>query len=228
VESVSEARGEGREAEPVKGAPPRRGRRRASQGETGTARTEIIAAARHEFTDNGYDGASLRAVARRAGVDAALVHHYFSDKAALFAETIEVPVRPDLLVAEILRGPHEAIGASVVRTLIARFDDRMTRDTVIALIRTALGHEFAARMLRQFLLREVLQRITTELRLDDGELRAGLAASQLVGLIVARYGIRIGPLADATPDELVARIGPVVQWYLLGDRDGLPDSSSDA
>ena len=228
MESASETQGDGREVEPVKSAPVRRGRRRGGQGETGAARAEIIAAARHEFSDNGYDGASLRAVARRAGVDAALVHHYFTDKAALFAETVEVPVRPDLLVAEILRGPRDAIGASIVRTLIARFDDRMTRDTVIALIRTALGHEFAARMLRQFLLREVLQRITAELQLEDGELRAGLAASQLVGLIVARYGIRIGPLAEATPDELVSRIGPVVQWYLLGDHEGIPRSSPNA
>ena len=199
-------------------SPARRGRRRKAEDETGTARAEIVAAARREFTASGYDGVSLRAVARRAGVDAALVHHYFDTKADLFAATINAPTRPDLLVAEILRGPRDAIGSTIVRTLVTRFDDRATRDTFIALIRTALGHEFAARMLRQFLLREVLQRITTELQLDDGELRAGLAASQLVGLVVARYGLRIGPLADATPDELVSRIGPVVQWYLLGDR----------
>jgi AcrR family transcriptional regulator len=207
-------------------APARRGRRRNSEGETATARAEIIDAARREFSESGYDGVSLRAVARRAGVDAALVHHYFSDKADLFAATVDAPVRPDLLVADILRGPRDAIGASIVRTVLTRFDDRLTRDTVIALIRTALGHEFAARMLRQFLLREVLQRITDELRLDDGELRASLAASQLVGIIVARYGIRIGPLADASTDEIVSRIGPVVQWYLLGDpSEGSPPRS---
>lgn len=201
----------------VNETPTRRGRRRSSPDTGSDTRADIVAAARQEFVDNGYDAASLRAVARAAGVDAALVHHYFRDKADLFAATLDIPIRPDRIVSEILLGPRDAVGASIVRAIITRFDDRATRDTVIALVRTALGHEFAARLLRQFLLREVLHRVTTGLNLDDGELRASFAASQLVGLIVARYGIRIDPLVDATTDEVVARIGPVVQWYLLGD-----------
>jgi hypothetical protein len=88
---------------------------------------------------------------------------------------------------------------------------------VIALVRTALGHEFAARMLRQFLLRELLQRVTATLGLDDEERRAAFAASQIVGLMIARYGLRLGPLAEASDDEVVATVGPVVQWYLTGD-----------
>jgi AcrR family transcriptional regulator len=177
-----------------------------------------VAAARVEFAAHGYDTVSIRAVARRAGVDPALVHHYFGDKADLFAATVDIPIRPDRLVAEILRGPRDAIGATIVRTLVTSLDDRAARDTVIALIRTALGHEFAARLLRQFLMREVLHRITVELELDDGELRASFAATQIVGLLVARYGIRLGPLAEASTDEIVARVGPVVQWHLFGDR----------
>jgi AcrR family transcriptional regulator len=206
-----------------KATPTRRGRRRGSPDTGSDARADIVAAARREFADNGYDATSLRAVARSAGVDAALVHHYFSDKADLFAATLDIPIRPDRIVAEILTGPRDAVGATIVRAIVTRFDDRATQETVIALVRTALGHEFAARLLRQFLLREVLHRITTELGLDDGELRASFAASQLVGLIVARYGIRIDPLAQATTDEVVARVGPVVQWYLLGD-DSAPSS----
>jgi len=205
-------------------APVRRGRRRAVAGSEGAARADIVAAARREFAAAGYDAVSMRAVARRAGVDPALVHHYFTDKADLFAATVDVPVRPDRIVTDILRGPREAIGEGIVRAIVTQFDNPAVRDTVIALIRTALGHEFAARMLRQFLLREVLQKITVELKLDDGELRASFAASQLVGLIIARYGIRIGPLADSTPDEVVARIGPVVQWYLLGEHPAPPIS----
>jgi AcrR family transcriptional regulator len=193
----------------------RRGRRRTAEAGAGT-RADIVAAARVEFADNGYDSTSLRAVARRAGVDAALVHHYFADKAGLFAATVDVPIRPDRLVAEILRGPRDMIGETIVRTIVTEFDDRPTRDAFLALLRTALGHEFAARMLRQFLVREVLSRIASELAVEDGELRASLAASQLVGLIIARYGIRLGALADATPDEVIARVGPVVQWHLLG------------
>jgi hypothetical protein len=79
-------------------------------------------------------------------------------------------------------------------------------------------------MLRQFLLREVLHRIAESLELPDGELRASFAATQIIGLIIARYGIRIGPLAEASPDEVVARVGPVVQWHLLGTPGGPPAS----
>ena len=193
----------------------RRGRRRSAEVGAG-ARAEIVAAARVEFAENGYDSTSLRAVARRAGVDAALVHHYFADKADLFAATVDVPIRPDRLVAEILRGPRDAIGETIVRTIVTEFDHRATRDAFLALLRTALGHEFAARMLRQFLVREVLSQIASELDVEDGELRASLAASQIVGLVIARYGIQLGALADATPDEVIARVGPVVQWHLLG------------
>lgn len=193
----------------------RRGRRKSSESAAG-ARSEIVAAASAEFTENGYDATSLRAVARRAGVDAALVHHYFADKAALFAATVDVPIRPDLLVAEILRGPREAIGTTIVRTIVTQLENRPTRDAFLALLRTALGHEFAARMIRQFLMREVLGRVAAELDTDDSELRASLAASQIVGLIIARYGLRLGALAEATPDEVVARVGPIVQWHLMG------------
>jgi AcrR family transcriptional regulator len=192
----------------------RRGRR--SGGEE-DARTAIVRAAAKEFTAAGYEGASLRAVARRASVDPALVHHYFTGKADLFAATLDLPLRPDRLVAEVLRGPRDAIGVTLVRTLIGRFADPATRDPVLALVRTALGHEFAGRMLRQFLLREVLHRITEELGLADGERRAGLVASQVIGLIIARYGIRLAPLTEAPDEEVVATVGAVVQWYLTGD-----------
>ncbi|MCU1473733.1 helix-turn-helix domain-containing protein, partial [Amnibacterium sp.] len=73
-------------------APPRRGRRRAGDAD---ARTAIVRAAADEFASAGYDGVSLRAVARRAGVDAALVHHYFADKPDLFAAALDLPIRPD-------------------------------------------------------------------------------------------------------------------------------------
>jgi AcrR family transcriptional regulator len=194
----------------------RRGRRKSSDDAAG-AREEIVTAATAEFAEKGYDATSLRAVARRAGVDAALVHHYFAGKADLFAATVDVPIRPDLLVAEILRGPRDAIGVTIVRTIVTQLDNAPARDAFLALLRTALGHEFAARMLRQFMMREVLGRIARELDAPDSELRASLAASQIVGLIIARYGLRLGALADATPDEVVSRVGPIVQWHLLGE-----------
>jgi AcrR family transcriptional regulator len=196
---------------------PRRGRRRTEESGEGT-RGQIIDAARAEFSANGYDSTSLRAVARRAGVDAALVHHYFDGKAELFAETVEVPLRPDLLVTEILRGPRDAIGVTIVRTIVTRLDEGRVGDAFLGIVRTALGHEFAARMLRQFMIREVLGKVVATLDLEDGELRASLAASQIIGLVIARYGIRLDAVANAPANEVIARVGAVVQWHLLGDR----------
>ena len=194
-------------------APPRpRGRRRSGAD----SRAEIVAAAGREFIDHGYDAASFRSIARRAGVDPALVHHYFPAKADLFAESIRAPIRPDRIVTEILRGPREAVGDTLVRMLLSTMENARTRDRVIGLIRTALGHDFAATMLRQFLFREVFHRIAEGLGVPDGELRATLAATQIVGLMVVRYGVKAEPLASESADEVARRIGPVIQWHLMG------------
>ncbi len=192
------------------------GRPRGRRGGGSDSRAEIVAAAGHEFLAHGYDGASVRAIARRAGVDPALVHHYFDGKADLFAESIKAPIRPDRIVREILRGPRDQVGDSLVRMLLTTMEDEKTRGRVIGLIRAALGHDFAATMLRQFLFREVFHRIAEGLDVPDGELRANLTATQVVGLMVVRYGVRPEPLASASIDEVARRVGPVIQWHLLG------------
>jgi AcrR family transcriptional regulator len=193
-----------------------RGRPRKSASPVDT-RALIVKAAGAEFAATGYDATSVRAVARRAGVDASLVHHYFESKADLFVATVRVPVRPDRLVAQVLAGPRDRIGVSLVRAVVVTLDDAKTNRRVIRLLHTALGQEFAATLLRQFVSHEILGRITAALGGDDPELRASFAASQMVGLIVARYGVRIEPLASATPDEVARTVGPVVQWYLTGE-----------
>jgi AcrR family transcriptional regulator len=190
-----------------------RGRRRTGEAD---AREQIVAAASREFLAHGYDAVSMRAIARRAEVDPALVHHYFADKAELFAESVSVPVRPDQIIKEVLRGPRDSIGVNLVTAALTAMENGKARERVISLIRTALGHDFAATMLRQFLVREVMRRIADELGVDDGEMRATAAASQLVGLFMVRFGVRIEPLASASIAEVAARIGPAIQWHLTG------------
>jgi AcrR family transcriptional regulator len=192
-----------------------RGRPRAAAPRDDT-RALIVAAASAEFARDGYDATSMRAVARAAGVDPALVRHYFDTKADLFAEAVAVPMRPDRIVARALAGPREHIGENLVRAIVMTLDEPGASDRVLRVLHTALGQEFAARMLRQFIMREVLRRIAKEIGEDDAELRASFAASQVVGLLVARYGVRIEPLASAPVDEVVRRIGPVLQWHLTG------------
>lgn len=177
-------------------------------------------AARELFSAKGYDATSIRAVALAADVDPALVHHYFDDKADLFAGSIRAPIRPDRIVKLALEGPRDEIGVRLVVLALTALEDNTARDTMIGLIRTALGHDFAAGLLRQFLVREVFHRIALELSsersLEDGELRATLAATQIVGLLMVRYGVRAEPLASAGIEELAARVGPVIQWHLVG------------
>lgn len=198
-------------------APRRRGRRPAAAGDT---REQILAAARELFLDQGYDATSLRSVALRAGVDPALVRHYFGHKADLFAASVSAPLRPDQIVKLALDGPRDQIGRTLVVTALTALEDEGARRTMIGLMRTAMGHDFAARMLRQFLVREVFHRIAVHLAgpdaSDDGELRATLAASQIVGLVMVRFGVRAEPLASAPIEEVAARVGPVIQWHLTG------------
>jgi AcrR family transcriptional regulator len=200
---------------PVTAAARGRGRPRKT-GAGDDTRALIVAAAAREFARDGYDSTSMRGVARAAGVDPALVRHYFADKADLFAEAVAAPMRPDRIVARALAGPREHIGENLVRFIVTTLDEPGASDRVLRMLHTALGQEFAARMLRQFIMREVLRRVAKEIHEDDADLRASFAASQVVGLLVARYGLRIEPLASASVDEVVRRIGPVVQWHLTG------------
>jgi len=197
--------------------PRRRGRPAKSTALADDTRSTIVTAAAAEFSRDGYDATSMRGIARAAGVDPALVRHYFSDKADLFAEAIAAPMRPDRMVRQALAGPRDQIGVNLVRYMVETLDRPAASERVIRMMHTALGQEFAAKMLRQFIIREVLKRIAKELGEEDSELRASFAATQIVGMVVARYGIKIEPLASASPDEVVNRIGPVVQWHLMGN-----------
>jgi len=194
----------------------RRGRPRKERDGAST-KSAILKAATEEFAEHGYDAASLRAIARRAGVDSALVHHYFDDKAELFTASLDAPLRPDRILDVILAGPREEIGASVVRLLLRQLDDAKSQARIVAILRTALGSGPGSRMLKEFLTREVFVRLATLAGGQDADLRANLAASQLVGLMLARFVLKLEPIAHASADELARRVGPVVQWHLFGD-----------
>ncbi|PWC02938.1 TetR family transcriptional regulator [Agromyces badenianii] len=195
--------------------PRRRGRPRGVTA--GDTRARILEAATAEFGEHGYEAASVRAIARRAGVDPALVHHYFDGKQALVAEVVEVPLRPDRLVREALDAPLEELGERLVRAVLGAWDSGPVRPAAVAALRSAIGQGPVARMLREFLRREIMQRIASALGgADDAELRAELAASQLVGVIMVRYVLEFEPVASVDVDELVRRVAPAVQWHLTG------------
>lgn len=192
----------------------RRGRGR-PPGES-DSRARIAAAAVQEFGEHGYDGATVRAIAARADVDAALVHHYFGSKADLFAEITEFPLRPDLEVPRILRGPRDQAGERIVRFVLEAFERPEVQKRGVILLRTAVSSKLTAPLVTGFLSREMLPRIAAELDAPDASLRASLVASQIAGMLITRYVVKLPAMADATPDELVAQVGPTIQRYLFG------------
>ncbi|GAA1916922.1 TetR family transcriptional regulator [Microbacterium aoyamense] len=191
----------------------RRGRPRAGEP---SARDDIVDAAVAEFADLGYDGATIRGIAARAGVDSALVHHYFGTKADLFGHTIGAPMRPDVDIPSMLGGPRDVLGERIVRYVLEAWERPEVQKRGVVLLRSAIGNKLATPLLAGFLSRELLGRIADALETPDAALRASLVASQIAGLLVARYVLKLPALAAASVDELVARVGPNVQTYLTG------------
>lgn len=191
--------------------PRRRGRPRG----VSDSRARIIASAVDDFGEKGYDGATIRSIAARAGVDSALVHHYFGTKADLFAEAVGIPLRPDIDVPGILAGPRDEVGERLIRYVLEAFEQPEVRRRGVMLLRTAIGSRVTTPLLAGFLSRELLSRISRSLDVDDADLRASLVASQIAGILIARYVLKLPALAAAPVEDLVARLGPTVQRYLF-------------
>jgi AcrR family transcriptional regulator len=190
----------------------RTGRRPGTSG----SRERILAAARSRFATDGYDAASIRGIAASAGVDPALVRHYFGSKEHLFIAALRFPIDPAELIPELLAPGVDGLGERLARFFIETWDAPPGRP-FIGLLRSIASNERAAEMLRQFIAREVIGRIAATLDLDQPQLRAGLAGSHLVGLAIMRYVIRHEPIASADAESLAREVGPAIQLYFSGD-----------
>ena len=192
-------------------APARRPGRRS--GPT-VSRGDILAAARRLFAERGYDGATIRAIAQEAGVDAALVHHFFGTKEQVFVAAMELPYQPADLLPQLVGGPREEVGERFVRLFLAVWRDPERRAPVLALLRSATTNEQAAEMIRQFVTEALLTRVAGALGVPP--LRVTAAASQLIGLAMVRYLVGVEPLASADEEEIVRLVAPTIQRYLDG------------
>jgi AcrR family transcriptional regulator len=192
---------------------PKRRRGRPKRGES-DAQERIIAAAVDEFGERGYDGATMRGIAGRAGVDSALLHHYFGTKADLFAQTVGAPMRPDLDIPALLEGPRDLLGERIVRYVLEAWERPDTRKRGVTLLRSGIGNRLTTPLLAGFLQRELIGRIAARIDAPDAAFRATLVASQIAGMLLARYVLQFPAIADATVDQIVARVGPTVQHYL--------------
>jgi AcrR family transcriptional regulator len=196
--------------------PRRRGRPRRSPQDAGPgARERILQSARDEFAERGYDKTSMRGIAKAAGVDAALVHHYFGTKDDVFAAAIEMSFEPALAVPAVLgQGGTDGIGERLARYFIGVWENPATRAPLLAVVRSALTNETAAKVLRTFVLRRLLERVAAELDVPDPTFRAELAASHMVGIAILRYVIKAEPLASADPERIIEMVAPTLQRYL--------------
>ncbi len=168
-----------------------------------------------EFTERGYDGATVRAIAQRAGMDPAMVNHWFGSKDSLFVAAMEIPVNPDDIIPRMLDGPAEQLAERILRTFLSVWDAD-GGGALAALMRSVASHEDAARMMREFVSRVILGRVVSTVAPDSAELRAALCGTQIAGLGMVRYVIRLEPLASADHDTVVTAIAPNLQRYLTG------------
>ncbi|MCX4576668.1 TetR family transcriptional regulator [Streptomyces sp. NBC_01571] len=197
-------------------APRRRGRPSRTQTEAAPAtRDRILDAAREEFSERGYEKTSVRGIAKAAGVDSALVHHYFGTKEQVFEAAVEVAFAPALAAPTAVEdGPLDGIGERLTRFIFGVWENPATRAPLLAIVRSAVNNETAAAVFRRLIAAQLLRRIAQQVDLPDAELRAELAAAQLVGVAMLRYVIRVEPLASADLEPIVARVAPVVQGHL--------------
>lgn len=193
-------------------APRPRGRRPAGSA----TREEILAAARAEFAEHGFEAGSMRAIARGAGVDPALVRHYFADKGELFTASV-LPQGVDVgaVAKRVLGEGLPGLGGRLLAEVLAIWGDDDGARFRAAVGAVTAGDE-RTRAFVAYLRRNVFDNVTRMLPSDDVEQRVGMAASQVMGLLMLRYVFRVEPIVSMTVAEIVRYAGPTIDRYLTG------------
>lgn len=191
---------------------PRTGRRPGSS----SSREDILRAARKLFAERGYTGATMRAIAAEAGVDAALVVHFFGNKPTLLSQAIEWPFDPEVEMPKLLVDGRRHVGRNLVALMVKTWDEEGTRNPVLTLIRAATIEPQAAEMAGEFLRNRLFGPLMERLGVDRPDLRANLCATQMAGLGLVRYVQGVEPLASAKSADVVEWVGPTLQRYLTG------------
>jgi AcrR family transcriptional regulator len=191
----------------------RRGRRPAGAD----TKSALVEAARAVFTEQGYEGATVRAIAKRAGVDPAMVNHWFGGKEGLFAKAVlQLPVDPAEIAKQLMSGDPDTFGERVVRLFLTVWDST-GGGHFAALVRSVAGHEMAVHGLRELFMKQIFSTVVEQAGSDQPLFRANLVASQLIGMGMVRYVVKFEPLTTMDIDTMVAAVGPTIQRYFTGD-----------
>jgi AcrR family transcriptional regulator len=184
-------------------------------------RGEIVEAAKRVFAAKGYDGASLRAIAREAGVDPALVHHYFDGKASLFVAAMALPFDPRSIKhsSSTSSDPSTTVGARVIEGFLTMWDKAEgTGSSFAACVAGMAASTSVADAMREFVAERVWQNKPTNPGESAGltRQRHSLVSSQLMGLAFTRYILRVPPVSTATPRQISRWAGPTLDRYMSG------------
>ncbi len=173
-------------------------------------REAILRAARRHFAAQGYERATIRAIAAEAGIDPAMVMRYYGNKAGLFASASAIDLHlPDLGEVERAR-----LGEVVVRHFLTLWEGDLADDALIFILRTAVTNEAGAVRLQTIFADQVAQPIAAALNDPVAPRRAAMVGTQLLGLALCRYILHLEPIASLTPEALIADLVPTVQRYL--------------
>ena len=196
---------------------PKRSMTPGPRDERGVLAARIVTAAREEFAEHGWAGTTLRAVARAADVDPALVYHYFGSKEGLLDAATNPPQKWLESVAKVWTTPIDQLGAALITLLLASWADDEIGPTLRAVLQTA-AHEPSTREKLRRIVEGSLMGVS-ELGSDERDrlVRSGLISSQMMGFALMRYVWKIEPIASMTDDEAIAAIAPNLQCYVNGD-----------
>ena len=188
---------------------------------TSDTRERILESARNLFARNGIDKSSIRAIAKDAGVDPALVHHYYGTKTQLFAAAIHIPIDPMAVIGPLREVPVEQIGYVLPSVLLPLWDSEMGKGFIAELRSLLAGND--VRLIRTFLQEVITMEVGS--RVDNppgsGPIRVQFVASQLVGVVMARYILQLDPFRSLPVEQIAETIAPNLQRYLTGDLPGL-------
>jgi AcrR family transcriptional regulator len=179
-------------------------------------RSEILSAARRLFADEGFESVSMRRIAGEAGVDPSLIHHYFGSKDELFMAAIEIPFDPAPEVEAVLKsGDVDGAGGRLMHAFVAIWDGPH-HEKLLAVVRTSLSKPAMAFVLRQLFEHRIVKTVESTLggQVDHIPIRANFIASQIFGLVVTRYILKLEPMASLSEAELAETVGPTIDRYL--------------
>jgi AcrR family transcriptional regulator len=192
-------------------------RRSGPRGSQADLRSAILDAARPLFAERGYRDTTMRAVAQAAGVDVALVAYYFGNKEGLFTESINLPLNPAEVLGQVFAQGLDDAGPRLVRTFLDLFESPDTGPALVGMVRSAASHESSRKALSEFITTAVVGQYEELIQVPEARRRIVLLGSQVMGMVLLRFVLRIEAMVERPREQLIADLGATVQRYLTGE-----------